>query len=104
MACLGNVFTVSGVDPAAAGIGLQGVTSVQDGHCWDESDLLPVSTSSVKLTALSIYLTDRNGLVEIEFYIGNSEFLTEYCNSKHVLCTVCSCQECTLNLESALWG
>ena len=50
----------------------------EGGHYWNEFDLLPVSTSSVKLTALSVYSTNWNGLVEIEFYTGSSECLTEY--------------------------
>ncbi len=45
-----------------------------EGHVWDEFDLTAVSTDTVKITATSVYSGGYCGLIEVEFYVGTSEY------------------------------
>ncbi len=44
-----------------------------DRHLWEEFQLMPVNTSSVRIDVLTIYSHGLNGFVEIEFYTKSNE-------------------------------
>ncbi len=44
-----------------------------DRHLWEEFELTPVNTSSVRIEALTWYTYEYNGFVEVEFYTVSNE-------------------------------
>ena len=40
---------------------------------WQEFPLDNIATSYVKIAVLSVYTAQRNGFVEVEFYVGKSK-------------------------------
>ena len=45
------------------------------GYMWDAFNLKPVDTTFVKITVSSVYTTQDNGFIEVEFYAGKHSFI-----------------------------
>ena len=60
--------------PSQVGLSENQGTSAMDttAAVWEVFDLTPVMSSSVKVTVDTVYSTDHNGFIEIEFYAGKS--------------------------------
>ncbi len=52
-------------------------------YLWEDFALTPVNTSSVKLTAVSLYTMNYNGFIEVEFYTKYDECTAGIDNCHH---------------------